>query len=263
MLKDGTPLAYDHVAIDEAQDLSAVEIKVLYEALSERRSLTVAGDVAQRVVFDNAFVGWDALLADIGAASSSAVVRPLRLAYRSTAPVMRFARAVLGPLAPRESELAAREGAEVELYEFSDMGEAVALVADALRSLVGREPTAAVAVLSRHGGQADAWYRALERAEVPALRRVRRQDFAFSPGVDVCEVGQVKGLEFDYVILVDVNESSYGDTVEARHLLHIGATRATHQLWLVATDRVSRLVRDAFEERSEVAGGAEEIRIGI
>jgi DNA helicase-2/ATP-dependent DNA helicase PcrA len=71
---------------------------------------------------------------------------------------------------------------------------------------------------------------------------VRRQDFAFSPGVDVTDVGQVKGLEFDYVILLDVNATSYPDTVEARHLLHIGATRATHQLWLVSTGPVSPLV---------------------
>jgi DNA helicase-2/ATP-dependent DNA helicase PcrA len=120
------------------------------------------------------------------------------------------------------------------------------MVADALRSLVGREPTASVAVSARHAGQADAWHAALARAEVPHLRRVKRQDFSFSPGVDVTDAAQVKGLEFDYVILVDVNQSSYAATVEARHLLHIGATRATHQLWLVATGPVSELVAGAL-----------------
>jgi DNA helicase-2/ATP-dependent DNA helicase PcrA len=135
------------------------------------------------------------------------------------------------------------------------MGEAVAFVADALRSLIGREPSSSVALLTRHVGQADAWYEALRRAEVPQLRRVRRQDFAFAPGVDVTDVTQVKGLEFDYVILLDVNQSSYPATVESRHLLHIGATRATHQLWLVATGAVSELVRNA----SAVEGAAEAV----
>jgi len=83
---------------------------------------------------------------------------------------------------------------------------------------------------------------------VPQLRRVRRQDFAFAPGVDVTDVGQVKGLEFDYVILLDVNSTNYPETVEARHLLHIGATRATHQLWLVATGPVSPLVEEGMRE---------------
>jgi DNA helicase-2/ATP-dependent DNA helicase PcrA len=251
---DGEALHYDHVAVDEAQDLSAVEVKVLYEATSERRSMTVAGDVAQRVIFDNAFRGWAELLADVGLADPAACVRPLKLAYRSTEPVMRFARAVLGPLAgPADEEVVARPGAEVSLHAFEGMGEAVAFVADALRSLLGREPASSVALITRHAGQADAWYAALVRAEVPMLRRVRRQDFPFQPGVDVTDVGQVKGLEFDYVILLDVNQSSYPDTVEARHLLHIGATRATHQLWLVATGPVSQLVEDVARNEEEEA----------
>jgi len=55
-------------------------------------------------------------------------------------------------------------------------------------------------------------------------------------------VSQVKGLEFDYVVMVEVGEVSYPDTVEARHLLHIGATRAAHQLWLIATGPASKLL---------------------
>jgi DNA helicase-2/ATP-dependent DNA helicase PcrA len=254
---DGEPLIYDHIAVDEAQDLSASEIRVLYEALSERRSFTIAGDTAQRVIFDNAFHGWSGLLADLGlSADAATAVRPLRIAYRSTRQVMKLARAVLGPLGEGIDEAPAREGAPVELHELPGMGEAVAFTADALRSLLAREPSASVAVISRHPGQADAWYNALDRAEVPSLRRVRRQEFPFVPGVDVTDVGQVKGLEFDYVILVDVNDTSYPSTIEARHLLHIGATRATHQLWLIATGPVSELVKawHTDEESSQAAG---------
>src|SRR4029079_3801141 len=97
-------------------------------------------------------------------------------------------------------------------------------------------------------GQADAWFTALQRAEVPSLRRVRHQEFLFQPGVDVTDVAQVKGLEFDYVILVDVNAQGYPEATEARHLLHIGATRATHQLWLIATGELSPLVAYLAEE---------------
>jgi DNA helicase-2/ATP-dependent DNA helicase PcrA len=245
---DGAPLIYDHVAIDEAQDLSAAEIQVLVCATGPRRSVTIAGDVAQRLVFDNSFRGWQALLADLSV--PAARVEPLRLAYRSTAQVMQFAREVLGPLADPEPPTVARDGAEVALHRFVSMGEAVAFAAEALRSLLGREPSASVALITRHAGQADAWYAALRRAEVPHLRRVRREDFVFQPGIDVTDVAQVKGLEFDYVLLLDVNESSYPEGIEARHLLHIGATRATHQLWLIATGRESALVRHLIQPDS-------------
>jgi DNA helicase-2/ATP-dependent DNA helicase PcrA len=156
---------------------------------------------------------------------------------------------VLGPLADPDQQLVARNGAPVGYFRFDETGEAVAFLAEALRSLVSREPTSSIAVISRHAEQADVYYDALKRAEVPALRRVKRHDFPFTPGVDVTDVAQVKGLEFDYVILVETTGSSYPDSTEARHLMHIGATRAAHQLWLVASGEPSPLLpRELVEE---------------
>ena len=40
------------------------------------------------------------------------------------------------------------------------------------------------------------------------------------------EVEQVKGLEFDYVVLVEASATSYPDTAQSRRRLHVGATRA-------------------------------------
>ena len=87
------------------------------------------------------------------------------------------------------------------------MGAAVAFLAEALRELAAREPRATVALLARHPEQADRYYEGLRRAEVPSLRRVRAQEFAFRPGVEVTDVRQVKGLEFDYVVMLDANDS--------------------------------------------------------
>ena len=255
---DGDELAWEHVAIDEAQDRSALEVKVLVEAVHAperdpaKRSITIAGDTAQRLVFDNNFTGWAELLAQTG---QPAIVRPLRLSYRSTAEVMLLAREILGPELAPDEPLAARPGEPVELHEFGDLGEAIAFLGDALRNLMAREPTASCAVISRHPEQADAYFDGLRRAEVPALRRVRRDDFNFQPGVDVTDVAQVKGLEFDYVVMVDVNDSSYPDANWARHLLHIGVTRAAHQLWLVATGDVSPLVPAALRDGGRMTVG--------
>ena len=243
------PIEYHHVAIDEAQDRSAVEVKVLVEATRAEagdpaaRSVTIAGDTAQRLVFDNHFSGWRELLEAVG--QPVAVMRPLRLSYRSTAEVMQLARYILGPDLAPEDPLYARSGAPVEVHELGGVGEAVAFLGDALRGLASREPTASVAVIARYPEQADLYFDGLSRAEVPTLRRVRRHDFRFEPGVDVTDVSQVKGLEFDYVVMVDVNTAVYNDTVEARHLLHIGVTRAAHQLWIVATGDLSPLIPPA------------------
>lgn len=226
-------LAYEHLFVDEAQDFSVTELAVLIDLTTSRRSITLAGDSSQRLVMDNGFRGWKALLADLGI--TGVEIEPLRIAYRSTREVLELARDLLGPLADPSPPKAPRTGAPVEMFLTPNAGVAVALLSDALRALALREPRATVAVLARYPEQADIYHEGLRRAEVPNLRRVTDQDFVFRPGVDVTEIRQVKGLEYDYVILVDVNAASYPDDRESRHLLHVGATRAAHQLWVVAT----------------------------
>jgi DNA helicase-2/ATP-dependent DNA helicase PcrA len=240
-------LSYEHVLIDEAQDLSPVELAVLMQTVSRGQSVTLAGDVAQRLHMDNGFSGWESLLAELGL--SHVQIEPLEVAYRSTQEVVEVAQAVLGPLAATRSPRATRSGAPVELFRFAHTGDAVGFLAEALRELIAEEPRASVAVIARYPEQASVFHSGLKQAEIPNLRRIAEQDFPFKPGVDVTDVRQVKGLEFDYVVLVDVTESTYPADDEARHLLHIAATRAAHQLWFLATSKPSQLLPESLRER--------------
>jgi DNA helicase-2/ATP-dependent DNA helicase PcrA len=241
-------LVYEHVLVDEAQDMSPVELDSVLATVSKAQSVTLAGDVAQRLLMDNGFTDWQTVLFDLGLAHVE--VEPLKLSYRSTRPIIELAQSVLGPLAPADAPVPTRDGAPVELFQFSDSGDAAGFLADALRTLLQGEPRASVAVVARYPQQADLYYDALTRGEVPRVRRIADQDFPFKPGVDVTNVHQVKGLEFDYVIVVDVNESSYPCDDESRHLLHIAATRAAHQLWLTAGERPSKLLPEVLLDRS-------------
>ena len=247
--RNGNPLAYDHVVVDEAQDLSAVELLPLIASTGDRQSMTLAGDVVQKVVFDNGYESWEELFAQLGPSLKHGAlsVEPLRLSYRSTAEVVEFAREVLGPLAPAEAPRAVRHGAPVEVFSFVDPGEEVAFLADNLRALMAREPLASCAVLLRYPERARFFYDHLVDAEVPRLRLVLPGDgdggiasasddeFSFAPGIDVTTIAKVKGLEYDYVVLVEVTEAMFPDALVSRHLLHIGATRAAHQLWVTTS----------------------------
>jgi DNA helicase II / ATP-dependent DNA helicase PcrA len=230
----GKELSYDHIAVDEAQDLSAVEIRPLLVAAGKSRSVTLAGDIVQKVVFDNGFDDWQTLLKQLG--TEAVEVEPFRLTYRSTSEVAQLAGFVLGPLAPKEPARAVRSGAPVEAFHFEDTGEEVAFLAENLRSVMAREPNASVAVLFRYPERARFFAEMLADAEVPRLRSVEGPlDVSFAPGVDVTHVAQVKGLEYDYVVLAEANAATYPDELPARHLLHIGATRAAHQLWITSS----------------------------
>jgi DNA helicase-2/ATP-dependent DNA helicase PcrA len=231
---------YAHLFVDEAQDLSPLALSTLIGATGPQRSITLAGDTAQRLFLDNGFSDWRTVLTDLGLAHVA--VEPLRIAYRSTRQILALARAAMGPLAGPEPPQAPRSGAPVEAHRFPGTGAAVAFLGEALRALAAREPRATVAILARHPEQADRYHDGLRLAEIPALRRVRAQDFSFRPGVEVTDIRQVKGLEFDYVVLVDANAATFGTDDESRHLFHIAATRAAHQLWLLVTGPPSPLV---------------------
>jgi DNA helicase-2/ATP-dependent DNA helicase PcrA len=234
------PIQFEHLFVDEAQDFAVAELAVLIEVTTSRRSITLAGDTSQRLVMDNHFRGWGPLFKDLGIEAIE--IEPLKIAYRSTLEILELARDVLGPMAEALPSVASRTGAPVEMFVTPGPGVAVAQLGEALRALALREPRATVSVLARYSDQADVYYEGLRRAEVPNLHRVKEQDFRFRPGVDVTEIREVKGLEYDYVIVVDVNASTFPDDLESRHLLHVAATRAAHQLWLVSTGPESAIL---------------------
>ncbi len=239
-------LLYEHVFVDEAQDLSPIEMAVMLDCVTPARSVTLAGDTAQRLLMDNGFTDWKDVLRDLGLEHVN--IEPLRIGYRSTAEVLEFARDVLGHLADPEPPVATRAGAPVEVHRFGDTGAAMAYLGDSLRQLMIDEPRSNVCVIARDPERADLYYRGLEKAEVARLTRVKNQDFTFKSGVEVTDVRQVKGLEWDYVVLVDVTEQMYPENDESRHLLHIASTRAAHQLWVVCASRPSSLLPERFRE---------------
>ncbi len=229
----GRTLRYRHVAIDEVQDFSPLEVRVLLDCLDERQSMTLAGDTQQHVLQDAGFTSWSDFFSHLGLAGT--MVDTLRVSYRSTRQIVRFARAVLGPLREDDEEPETpREGPPVDWFRFTDHGACVAFLAEALRGLARTEPLASVALLTPNAALSETYYRGLSNAEVANIHLVRDQSYRFAPGVEITEASQVKGLEFDYVVIVEASAAHYPDTPASRRLLHVAATRAIHQLWLTS-----------------------------
>jgi DNA helicase-2/ATP-dependent DNA helicase PcrA len=244
----GGALRYRHIAVDEVQDFSPLEVRVLMGQLDERKSLTLAGDTQQHIGAVSGFTSWSELFTQLGLESTA--VETLQVSYRSSEEITRFALALLGDLREDDAPVhTTRSGPPVELFHFTEHGAAIAALAEALSTLASEEPLASVALLTPPGDLGDLYWKGLAQCEVPRLHRVRRQDFRFAPGIEITEVDQVKGLEFDYVILLDASAEHYPDDARSRRLLHVGATRAVHQLWLVSVGTPSPVVTAAIGER--------------
>lgn len=229
---------YRHLVVDEAQDLAPVELKVLGRAVYPDTTMTIAGDAAQQSDPTVVFRGWDDVLDQLGAESIDEA--RLNTNYRCPRPVAAFGQKVLGPLAIHEAPKSVRDGAEVSFSVYPNEGVAVVQMTEALTALFENEPQAAVAVICENEPAARAYFDGLRNAG--DVRLVIDGEFTFKPGIDVTDVSQVKGLEFDYVVIPDANYSSYPDTPVARRTLHIAVTRAVHQLWVISVGRPSEII---------------------
>jgi DNA helicase-2/ATP-dependent DNA helicase PcrA len=242
---EGGPLRYRHVAIDEVQDFAPIEVRVLLDCLDEHRSLTLAGDAQQQIGPAASFGSWSAFFRDLGLEGTE--VDTLQVSYRSSREITEFALALLGDQRDEGPVVTTRSGPPVEVFEFTESGASVAFLADALTRLSREEPLASVAVLTPSPAVSEVYHTGFVQSEVPRVHRVREQDFRFSPGIEITEIQQVKGLEFDYVILVEAGDEQIGTDDAARRLLHVGATRAVHQLWLTSVGSAAKIVREAAE----------------
>jgi DNA helicase-2/ATP-dependent DNA helicase PcrA len=238
----GRALAYQHIVLDEVQDFSPVEVQVLLETADKKKSVTLAGDTRQHISQEAGFSSWQEFLSRIGVESTA--LSTLEISYRTTHPVTRFAIDVLGTT-EEEAPRTTRDGPPVELFRFGDHGACVAFLAQELRKLLRAEPNANVALLTPDVSLTSLYYDGLRRSDLPNVRKVVAQRFAFAPGIDVVEAHEVKGLEFDYVVIVEASARYWPDTDHHRRVLHVASTRAVHQLWLTSVGTPSPILPEA------------------
>ncbi|MCC6216749.1 MAG: ATP-binding domain-containing protein [Polyangiaceae bacterium] len=232
---------FDHLVLDEAQDFGAVELQVLLASVRSRTGVTIVGDSNQRIVPDARFIGWDALAAELGV--EGATVARLDVAHRSTAAILAVADALIG--APPSG---GRPGQLPSMTVVPTRAALVSTIAELAARALAESPSAHVCVVARHAGAVRSL--ATELGAVLGNDTVRvghNREFTFAPGVTVTNLLQVKGLEFDVVILVDPTDASYPDTDEGRRHLYTMVTRARDALHLVSTEPPGRHVRAAID----------------
>ena len=252
--KNGRLLNYTHLMLDEAQDFGALEFQLLVSLTPENlTSVTLAGDLDQRIMLGRKHETWEESLAHLtlpnGSKPDVTALAPLQIGYRSTNEIMSAAKMVIGEHSVNTVWHSTRHGAPVDVFRFRERGAMVAFLADTLEDLAIREPLASVAVLARTQETALILYEGLQRTDLANMRFISDQEFSFTPGIDITDISQTKGLEFDTVIIADADASTYGPDIRSRQLLYVGVTRAAHQLWLLHCGNPSALIK-GFVDKS-------------
>jgi DNA helicase-2/ATP-dependent DNA helicase PcrA len=79
------------------------------------------------------------------------------------------------------------------------------------------------------------------KAELPAIRLIRKETATFEKGIVVIPSYLAKGVEFDAVIISDASSGSYGRESE-RRLFYTACTRAMHELHLFYRDELTPFI---------------------
>ncbi len=229
------PRRYDALVIDEAQELAPLELKLLGRCVAQGGTLVVAGDAGQQVDATACFEDWPAAMRDLGAERYD--VATLTTSYRCPEDVTALARHLLDATRPAPALTGSRS---VGMARVANECHLVAGVVDALRELVTVDPRASVAVIARLPEMARRLAGLIGKGV--DVRLALDGDFRFGPGVNVTAVQEVKGLEFDYVVVPDASEAVYADDPAARRALYVAVTRAIHQVVLASAGAWSPLL---------------------
>ena len=243
---------YGHICVDEAQDLSPMELRMISRR-SLNGSLTVVGDVAQGTG-SWAHDDWDSVLEQLPARRPPRCAR-LTIGYRIPAPAMALANRVRPHAAPgkRAPQTFVRtEGDEpVVVCAGGDLASALAEVVAAERSSAGEGNVAVIVPDSLY----DLVRSALEEAGIdfggPTRSGLDRQ-------VTVVPVRLVKGLEVDSAVVVEPARIAAEERQGVRSL-YVALTRATKRVAVVHDDPLPEVLSadPASEESAESAGPAE------
>ncbi|HEY3594912.1 MAG TPA: ATP-binding domain-containing protein [Polyangiaceae bacterium] len=225
------PTPYDCILLDEAQELAPLELALIGRSLSPTGALIVAGDADQQVDPDVAFQSWETTMSELAVASYERVV--LEVGYRCPPGVVALGRAALGrgepaPVTmPREGD-----GARPVFRHFDNELFLAEWLITELADLARRDRRATACIICRSPLVARRLATTVRFGIAVSL--VLDGRFLFGPTSHVTTVEQVKGLEFDYIVVPDASTTAYPDEPAARRAMYVAATRARHQLVLAS-----------------------------
>ena len=235
---------YQHLVVDEAQDIRPVEwwmLTKLFRAETEPR-WSLLGDMNQRRS-DFTWESWEKLTDRLELAAVDAPPAPpivLDTGYRSTQEILRFADALL-PRAIRGND-ALRHGPEPTVRQVGPTQLLAAAAAEAV-GLATRHSHGSVAVIAWDQSRVDQIEQSLLRdgwrLDDPENRALRRR--GTSARVSVSRPVKMRGLEFDGVVVVE--PADFGRSVGRHGELYTSLTRANQELVVIHTKAMPRELR--------------------
>jgi DNA helicase-2/ATP-dependent DNA helicase PcrA len=207
---------YNHLIIDEIQDYNGIELSIINKLFDCKK--TMVGDINQK------------LYSDFTSQFNDCNKLELLNSYRCSKEIFDF----INNLIPSNKTISVmRNGNKPLIYKEKDFNGELNKVLALINSSEGT-----IAVICKNSKESNKLYKSLkEKIEV---KRVNDKNKC---NVLVCTIYECKGLEFDNVIVVDVDSNNYKYNIE-KNWLYIACSRAMHNLNLLYCNNISSFIAD-------------------
>lgn len=218
-----------HLVVDEMQDYSAVQYKVLSKLFPCKK--TILGDINQSV---NPFSSSN--LETIESIFPNASAMTMLKSYRSTYEITQFSKKVGQNIDVKPLE---RHGKTPEMYETKQKEAELEKIKELIAAFE-KEGYNSLGIICKTQKEADMLYEHFKAER--NLKLLDATSVAFGSGIVITTAHLAKGLEFDVVIVPHVTKRNY-ETAPDRQMLYVACTRAMHELYLTYVKEHSEFLK--------------------
>ena len=208
-----------HLLIDEMQDYSPIQYKVIQKLYPCRK--TILGDASQSV---NPYGSSTAAM--IQKVFITGEIMKLCKSYRSTFEITCLAQKIQ---TNKELEPIMRHGEQPEILQFKNTEEETTGIANLISDFRNSGYTS-LGIICKTETLAKALAQKLQ-VHTDNISLLSSQSSAYTKGVVVTSAHMAKGLEFDEVIIPQADNKNYHSTID-RNMLYVAVTRAMHKITL-------------------------------
>lgn len=232
-----------HVVIDEAQDYGEFQFSVL-KTILKSNSMTILGDIAQGVHSYRGIENWKKFI-EVEFPEGDVIYTTLEKTYRTTKEIMYKANEVIEKLPEFEKQFIIKgepviEGKNsISITKKENEAEIVKAVASKIDEYISKD-FKSIAIIGKDIEECNMIKKKIEKYRKD-IKLIKSKDSEYHAGISIVPSYLAKGLEFDSVILFNVNDEKYQNNVLDIKLLYVAITRAMSQLDVFYTGNISEI----------------------
>lgn len=226
--------SYGQIIIDEAQDFGE-GIYYILKTLQPGCYFTIMGDVSQNIHYDTGMNDWTPLVEKVFNTDRDDF-RTLQKSYRNTIEISEYAGRVLEKASAAQYRIdpVIRHGKPVNERMLAE-SQMLPYAYQVLKETVQTGHKSA-AIVCRTALEAEYVEESLRKMDMDLMDSEQCQ-------IMVLPIELVKGLEFDAVLIWNADEDHYPEDPRNAKLLYVAITRALHELHLLSTKSMTKLLR--------------------